>query len=60
MSWTNTAARVKTVLACSGLAASQRLLRQATAAQRSHPTYYGGAWQALGSALLSGGSLGAC
>ena len=40
--------------------ASQRLLRQATAAQRSHPTYYGGAWQALGSALLSGGSLGAC
>ena len=41
-------------------AASQRLLRQATAAQRSHPTYYGGAWQALGSALLSGGSLGAC
>jgi endoglucanase len=41
-------------------AASQRLLRQAAAAQRSHPTYYGGAWQALGSALLSGGSLGAC
>jgi endo-1,4-beta-D-glucanase Y len=40
--------------------ASQRLLRQATAAQRSHPTYYGGAWQALGSALLSGGSLDAC
>jgi hypothetical protein len=37
-----------------------RLLRQATAAQRSHPTYYGGAWQALGSALLSGGSLSAC
>ena len=41
-------------------AASERLLRQAAAAQRSHPTYYGGAWQALGSALLSGGSLGAC
>jgi len=40
-------------------AAAQRLLRRATAAQRSHPTYYGGAWQALGSALL-GGSLGAC
>lgn len=40
--------------------ASQRLLRQAAAAQRSHPAYYGGAWQALGSALLSGGSLGAC
>jgi endoglucanase len=41
-------------------AAAQRLLRQATAAQRSYPTYYGGAWVALGSALLSGGSLGAC
>jgi endoglucanase len=41
-------------------AASQRLLRQAAAAQRSHPAYYGGAWQALGAALLSGGSLGAC
>lgn len=40
--------------------ASQRLLRQAAAAQHSHPTYYGGAWQALGSALLSGGSLAAC
>jgi endo-1,4-beta-D-glucanase Y len=40
--------------------AARRLLRQATAAQRSHPAYYGGAWQALGSALLSGGSLGAC
>jgi endoglucanase len=41
-------------------AAALRLLRRAAAAQRSHPTYYGGAWQALGSALLSGGSLGAC
>jgi endoglucanase len=41
-------------------AAARRLLRQAAAVQRSHPAYYGGAWQALGSALLSGGSLGAC
>ena len=41
-------------------AAAQRLLQRAAAAQRSHPAYYGGAWQALGSALLSGGSLGAC
>lgn len=41
-------------------AAAQRLLRQAKAAQASHPAYYGGAWQALGPALLSGGSVGAC
>ena len=41
-------------------AAAQRLLRQAAAAQRGHPAYYGGAWQALGSALLSGGALSAC
>ena len=41
-------------------AAAQRLLQRAAAAQRSHPTYYGGAWQALGSDLLSGGSLAAC
>ena len=40
--------------------AAQRLLQRAAAAQRSHPTYYGGAWQALGSDLLSGGSLAAC
>jgi endoglucanase len=41
-------------------AAAQRLLQRAAAAQRSHPTYYGAAWQALGTALLSGGSIGAC
>jgi endoglucanase len=41
-------------------AAAQRLLQRAAAAQRSHPTYYGGAWQALGTDLLSGGSLAAC
>jgi endo-1,4-beta-D-glucanase Y len=41
-----------------GTAAAQ-LLRRAAAIQRSFPTYYGAAWQALGSAL-SGGSLGAC
>ncbi|MGE5135569.1 MAG: glycosyl hydrolase family 8 [Gemmatimonadota bacterium] len=33
---------------------SQRLLRQAGHDQRSHPTYYGGAWAALGPALLTG------
>jgi hypothetical protein len=36
------------------------LLQRAAAAQRRHPTYYGGAWQALGSALLFGGSLSRC
>jgi len=35
-------------------------MRRAAAGQRSHPTYYGAAWQALGSALLSGGSLAGC
>ncbi len=41
--------------------AARRLLRQATAQQRSYPTYYGGAWAALGLALLpSGGALGGC
>ena len=41
-------------------AASRRLLRSAAAQQRSHPTYYGGAWEALGKALLTTRSLSAC
>jgi endoglucanase len=42
-------------------AASSRLLRQAMAQQRSYPTYYGGAWAALGLALLTpGGALDVC
>ena len=41
-------------------AAAQRLQQQAATAQRSHPTYYGAAWQALGSALLAGTSHLAC
>jgi endo-1,4-beta-D-glucanase Y len=39
--------------------AAQHLLGQAAALQRAHPTYYGGAWQALGSAL-SAGALSGC
>jgi endoglucanase len=41
-------------------AAAGRLLRQGPARQRSHPAYYGGAWQALGSALLTSRALGSC
>jgi endoglucanase len=41
-------------------AAALRLLRQAVAQQRSYPTYYGGAWVALGPALLTSRNLGAC
>jgi endo-1,4-beta-D-glucanase Y len=41
--------------------AAPHLLRQAMAEQRSYPTYYGGAWAALGLALLtSGGALSGC
>ena len=39
---------------------AHRLLRQAAAQQRRAPTYYGGAWVALGSALLSGALAGPC
>jgi endo-1,4-beta-D-glucanase Y len=37
-----------------------RLLRQAGAQQHAHPTYYGGAWNALGTALLTTQSLRRC
>jgi len=37
-----------------------RLLGQAEWQQRSDPTYYGGAWAALGPALLTSGTLGTC
>ena len=41
--------------------AASHLLRQAMTKQRSYPTYYGGAWAALGLALLpSDGALGVC
>jgi endo-1,4-beta-D-glucanase Y len=38
----------------------RQLLQRASAQQQSHPTYYGGAWAALGPALLSGSLAGAC
>jgi endo-1,4-beta-D-glucanase Y len=41
-------------------AATLRLLRQAVTLQHSYPTYYGGAWAALGRALLASRTLGAC
>jgi endoglucanase len=37
-----------------------RLLDQATASDAAHPSYYGGAWVALGRALLTTRSLGGC
>ena len=40
--------------------AGRALLQRATMQQHSHPTYYGGAWAALGPALLSGALGGAC
>jgi endoglucanase len=40
--------------------ASGRLLQRARAQQRRYPTYYGGAWAALGPALLSGSLGTAC
>ena len=40
--------------------ASRRLLQRADAKQHSYPTYYGGAWAALGPALLSGALVSAC
>jgi len=41
-------------------AAVRRLLWRAERQQRSDPTYYGGAWAALGPALLTRGTLGSC
>lgn len=40
--------------------AAQRLLLRAAGQQRSSPTYYGGAWAALGPVLLTGSALGTC
>jgi endoglucanase len=41
-------------------AATAQLLRRAVSLQRAYPTYYGGAWVALGLTLLTGAGLGAC
>jgi endoglucanase len=40
--------------------AAHRLLHRAAAQQHSQPTYYGGAWNALGTALLTTNSLSTC
>lgn len=40
--------------------ATTDLLHGAAAVQRAHPTYYGGAWAALGNVLLTSRGLGAC
>ncbi|MHB1594007.1 MAG: glycosyl hydrolase family 8 [Streptosporangiaceae bacterium] len=40
--------------------AASRLLRQASSQQHRYPTYYGGAWVALGTALLSGALASPC
>jgi endoglucanase len=40
--------------------ASRDLLRGAAEVQHAHPTYYGGAWEALGNDLLTARGLGAC
>jgi hypothetical protein len=37
-----------------------RLLQRALAQQQSHPTYYGGVWDALGTALLDTSTFSAC
>jgi endoglucanase len=41
-------------------AVSRQLLQRASAQQDSHPTYYGGAWAALGPVLFSGALSSAC
>jgi Glycosyl hydrolases family 8 len=41
-------------------ASSGRMRSRAAEQQHDHPTYYGGAWAALGPALLPGGALRSC
>lgn len=41
-------------------AVTGQLLRRAAAEQRHTPTYYGGAWDALGQALLTSSTFGSC
>jgi endo-1,4-beta-D-glucanase Y len=41
-------------------AATRQLLAQALAQQRAHPTYYGGAWDALGTVLLGSSTSLSC
>jgi endoglucanase len=46
--------------AASDGSATGQLLQRAAAQQRTTPTYYGGAWDALGQALLSSSTLSSC
>jgi endoglucanase len=41
-------------------AATRQLLARALAQQRTHPTYYGGAWDALGTVLLGSSTSFSC
>jgi endoglucanase len=41
-------------------AAASGLLQRAAQVQHHYPTYYGGAWDALGTALLTGNALSSC
>jgi endoglucanase len=42
------------------LGATRQLLQRAASQERSHPSYYGGAWDALGQVLLTSSSLSRC
>jgi glycosyl hydrolase family 8 len=53
-------ASASSAYAAGAAAAGGHLLQRAAAQQRKYPTYYGGAWAALGPALLSGSALGTC
>ena len=53
-------ASASSAYAAGAAAAGRHLLQRAAQQQRKYPTYYGGAWAALGPALLSGSTLGDC
>jgi endoglucanase len=53
-------ASASSAYAAGAATAGGRLLQRASRVQRKYPTYYGGAWAALGPALLSGSPLGTC
>jgi endoglucanase len=48
------------VAATGDRARSNELLNRAASIDRSHPTYYGSAWVALGRILLTSSALGGC
>jgi endoglucanase len=53
-------ASASSAYAAGAAGAGRHLLQRASQVQRKYPTYYGGAWAALGPALLSGSTLGGC